>query len=328
MRLEDKALIDIRRSYSAAIKDTKKEMRSIQKMIRGLEKQGYTPDVALMMLRQKMNIIADTLDDRLRSWVSDATTITKTGQLQMAGIANQIQPTLALSSLGGSPTPTAKINWNYVPESTIQNFVGFASDGSPLSTLFSKIPNEAGLAIKDAISSGIAMGKNPREVAETIIKITDDVPLARANVIARTEMLRAARETSRVSYSSNDIVTGYTRQATQDERTCLACLALSGTFYKSDEVMPSHPNCRCVMIPKTKSWAEITGDESIPDTSVQGLSSDEIIAGLDDSEVRTILGSKRYALWQSGTPLSEMVSVRDNSRWGPTTIIKPIKDVA
>ncbi|NBT33509.1 MAG: hypothetical protein EBT13_16860 [Rhodobacteraceae bacterium] len=153
------------------------------------------------------------------------------------------------------------------------------------------------------------------------------LPRRRAETIARTEMLRASREAQRLQYESNPAVNGYRRVATQDSRVCLACLALSGTLHKTAEIMPSHPNCRCVMVPVTPSLAEITGDPSIPDLRPGAITSDNILTGLNEKEIVGIMGPKRYELFKNGTPLVDMVEVRMDPRWGPTTRVKPIKDI-
>lgn len=105
-------------------------------------------------------------------------------------------------------------------------------------------------------------------------------------------MIRSAREAQRQLYTENPSVKGFRRQATQDSRVCLACLALSGTLQATDTIMPSHPNCRCVMIPETLSWAEITGDDSIPDTRPPVATPERILDGLSDDDKLKIMEFK------------------------------------
>jgi hypothetical protein len=81
------------------------------------------------------------------------------------------------------------------------------------------------------------------------------------------------------------------------------------------------------MVPTTPSLAEITGDPSIPDLRPGAVTSDAIMAGLDRSELVGIFGPRRLALLEEGVPIADMVEVRQDPRWGPTTRIKPIKDI-
>jgi hypothetical protein len=80
------------------------------------------------------------------------------------------------------------------------------------------------------------------------------------------------------------------------------------------------------MIPETLSWAEITGDSSIPDTRPAVATPDRILAGLNDSEIQEIMGEGRYRLWKEGKPLSDFVRVKQNQDWGPTTSIVPLRE--
>lgn len=53
----------------------------------------------------------------------------------------------------------------------------------------------------------------------------------------------------------DDVLKGEALVCALDERTCLACLELDGT----DQKVPVHDGCRCVVVPIPKSWAELTG---------------------------------------------------------------------
>lgn len=81
------------------------------------------------------------------------------------------------------------------------------------------------------------------------------------------------------------------------------------------------------MIPETLSWAEITGDSSIPDTRSEVATSDRILAGLSDDDKLAIMGSKRYEMYLNGVRLEQMVQVVPNADWGPTTRIKPLRNL-
>jgi len=64
--------------------------------------------------------------------------------------------------------------------------------------------------------------------------------------------------------------------------------------------MPSHVNCRCVQVPVTLSWAEITGDSSIPDTRPEVATLERILAGLSEADKLAIMEPKRYEMYQAG----------------------------
>jgi hypothetical protein len=102
-------------------------------------------------------------------------------------------------------------------------------------------------------------------------------------------------------------------------------LQTSTGWYIANNII-SH-NCRCVMIPETLSWAEITGDSSIPDTRPKVATGEEILKGLTPLEAQQILGTARYNLYAEGLPLSDMATVVQNADWGPTTRVLPLRDL-
>ena len=210
----------------------------------------------------------------------------------------------------------------------MERFVGFSTNGTPLSDLFNKIAIDYGANIRDTISTGILLGQNPRKIARQI-RIDTGMPLYRAETIARTESQRAARAATVDNYNENtNLIKGYIRLATADSRTCAACFALHGTVYKLEKLMPTHPNCRCIIVPQTKSWAEITGDDSLEDESDKIPTADELFNKLSEKDKIRVLGPGRYELMkQQNLTLKDFMSINNNSEWGPTTVIKPIRDL-
>ena len=278
-------------------------------------------------MKQRLEQNIRDLGENLKKFSVEGATITADGQLQSAILANEASIGLVEAAAGRKPANVSLgSSWTMLPDEQLQTFVGFSGDGSPLGELFATIPQVTTDAMTMAMVQGISLGEGPRTVARRVRKVAD-IGRQRAETIARTEMIRSAREVQRQLYTQNMAVQGYRRQATQDSRVCLACLALSGTLHKTDEIMPSHPNCRCVMIPETLSWAEITGDSSIPDTRPEVASPERILAGLSESDKLAIMGPQRYAMYKEGKPLADFVQVIPNQEWGPNTRVLPLRDL-
>jgi hypothetical protein len=69
-----------------------------------------------------------------------------------------------------------------------------------------------------------------------------------------------AKAFDEVYKANKDILIGKIWTSANDDRVCLLCLPLGGTFYKFGEThppMPRHPRCRCLFRPKTKSLKEL-----------------------------------------------------------------------
>jgi len=324
---EETAVADISRAYRAATAQLLRELEALEGRLAEREAAGEPLADAALAMRDRLERLIDQLRGRLGELSPEAVEIVSQGQQLALEFVNSETGNLILASTGDKARAAEILGtFDSLPDEAIREFVGFSSDGSPLAVLFDSIAQDVPSALQLTLSSGIAQGRNPREVARDMVRIAD-LPRRRAETIARTEMIRAGREGQRVIYESSPVVTSYRRVATQDARVCLGCLALSGTMHRTSEIMPSHPNCRCVMVPVTPSLAEITGDPSIPDLRPGAVNADKIMAGLDRSELIGIFGPRRLALLEEGVPIADMVEVRQDPRWGPTTRIKPIKDL-
>lgn len=317
----------MQRAYRAASKASIRELQALEDRIAEREANGEPPSATIEFMRQRIISNIEELGQNLKKFSIEGAKITADGQLESAILANEATQRLVETAAGKKPAGVSVgLGWTNLPDETLQTFVGMAGDGSPLAELFDTIPQFVTDAMKLSLAQGISLGEGPRTVARRLQRVAM-VGQSRAETIARTEMIRSAREAQRQLYAENPSVTGFRRQATQDARVCLACLALSGTLQKTDEIMPSHPNCRCVMIPETLSWAEITGDSSIPDTRPKVATGEEILKGLTPLEAQQILGTARYNLYAEGLPLSDMATVVPNADWGPTTRVLPLRDL-
>jgi SPP1 gp7 family putative phage head morphogenesis protein len=324
---EGVAISRMQRAYKAATKASIDELEALEGRIAEREANGEPPSETILWMRQRIIDNIEELGRNLKKFSIEGAQITADGQLESAILANEASGSMVETAAGRKPAGvTLGSSWTTLPDESLQAFVGFSGDGSPLGELFATIPQVTTDAMQMALVQGISLGEGPRTVARRVRKASD-IGRYRAETIARTEMIRSAREAQRQLYTENFAVQGYRRQATQDSRVCLACLALSGTLHKTDEIMPSHPNCRCVMIPETLSWAEITGDSSIPDTRPAVATPDRILAGLSDADKMAIMGPARYQMYLDGKPLADFVQVEPNMDWGPTTRVLPLRSL-
>ena len=317
----------MQRAYKAATKASIDELEALEGRIQERMDNGEDPSDTILWMRQRIIDNIEELGRNLKKFSVEGAVITADGQLQSAILANDATQSLVETAAGKKPAGvTLGTSWTNLPDESLQAFVGFAGDGSPLAVLFDAIPQVTTDAMQMALVQGISLGEGPRTVARRVRKAAD-IGRYRAETIARTEMIRSAREAQRQLYSQNPAVQGYRRQATQDSRVCLACLALSGTLYATDEIMPSHVNCRCVLVPVTMSWAEITGDSSIPDTRPAVATPERILAGLSDADKLAIMGPARYQMYKDGKPLADFVQVVPNQDWGPNTRVRPLREL-
>ncbi len=108
----------------------------------------------------------------------------------------------------------------------------------------------------EVLAQGIAEGR-PTELITKDLKGRLNVTKSRAEVIVRTESLRAHNEASRNYYAQNgiDLVMYF---ATSDDRSCPLCTAQAGNIFKRNAItVPRHPRCRCYLAPYADSVFDI-----------------------------------------------------------------------
>ena len=108
----------------------------------------------------------------------------------------------------------------------------------------------------EVLAQGIAEGR-PTELITKDLKGRLNVTKTRAEVIVRTEALRAHNEASRNYYAQNgiDLVMYF---ATSDDRSCPLCTAQAGNIFKRNAItVPRHPRCRCYLAPYADSVFDI-----------------------------------------------------------------------
>lgn len=194
------------------------------------------------------------------------------------------------------------------------NVIIGAAAGSPLRDLIAASWPNAVDAITGKLIEGVALGRNPRVIAREMAQASG-MSLARALNVARTEQIRAYRESSRQLYQQAGI-TQYRRISAKSARTCPLCLGLDGRIYDTQNAMHSHPSCRCTSVPI------VPGYKFPPRQSAA-----EWFAGQDEDTQRAVLGPGRLDLYRRGVPLGAMVELYDDPKWGPQTRARTLAQI-
>lgn len=216
--------------------------------------------------------------------------------------------------------------FNRLPVSAVESVAGFLSDGSPLSALLAELGPASAARVRESLLAGLALGTGTRQIAQQI-RAALGGNLSRAMRIARTETMRAYRDATHESYKRNgDVLQGWTWVAGTGPRTCPVCWEMHGTVHPITEQLSSHPHCRCVAVPLTKSWAEL-GFSGVRDTRPKIERGDVLFRKLTPAEQRAILGKAKYEAWQRGEiTLRDLVGYRVDPRWGPGRYERSLPD--
>src|SRR5690606_25989511 len=145
------------------------------------------------------------------------------------------------------------------------------------------------------LAEGVVLGRNPNRVAAEIRR-TLGADIQRARTVARTEMLRAYRESTRAAYRAQG-VSSWIWLSAADERTCAACWAMHGRRFSTQHPMAAHPNCRCAMVP------------SVPGVSVP-RGADEFARLAPDQQARVLGPAAARAYRDGAIGLDDMVRTK------------------
>jgi len=157
-----------------------------------------------------------------------------------------------------------------------------------------------GQQMSRTLAEGLAQGYGPRKIARNLRKTVSNITKTRANVIARTEIIRAHAEGQldsfeRLGVEELELMAEWSTAG--DERVCAECGELEGvvmTVKEARGLIPRHPNCRCAWIPassKRKEKGQLWGrdkDRAI-EKSIQAESPKKI--------KRTAAEVKRRSTW-------------------------------
>lgn len=186
-------------------------------------------------------------------------------------------------------------------------------------------------AMKTELFRGVAYGLHPNKAARLMLQRTEGAfngGLARARVIARTEMLDAHRSASRAQQDRmRDVLQGWQWIATFDRRTCPSCLSLHGSEYPLTQAGPlDHQQGRCDRLPVTKSWKDLGFD--VPEPPSRLPDAEAWFNGLPQSDREAIMGRDRLSLLDDGKIGWKDLSQRvDNRAWRPSFTPTPVKDL-
>ncbi len=187
----------------------------------------------------------------------------------------------------------------------------------------------------NTIRSGMVSGKTMDEMSREVRDFMQTTQ-RNAEALVRTSVITTNAEAHMAAYDANaDLMAGYQWMATLDPRTCATCGALDGQEWKVGESHPSpslHWSCRCMLLPKTKSWEQLAReahgnstlakqlDQMDPGTraSMDGqvaasTTYEDWLNAQSEATQRDILGTKRYDIMQRGNlRLSDLVNQSGN----------------
>ncbi len=206
----------------------------------------------------------------------------------------------AADEIGISPS------FSRVPKGAVESLLGHLGDGSPLRGVLNRYGAAGAARIEQELIAGLVAGEGLAKVARRLRDV-EELSRAKAMQILRTESLRAYRESSRKNYQKNEqYISGFIWCSAKQVRTCLACIALDGTFFPLDKPLPAHTNCRCTSYPVLKG-----------EPPRQRETAAQWFAKQPDSVKRNSMTDAELDAYNAGlVSLQDFVGRTDSEKWG------------
>ncbi|CAB4139138.1 Phage head morphogenesis domain [uncultured Caudovirales phage] len=320
-------------AWETARSSIQSKLDALMERITEAQDAGEPVSLSWLNSERRYRELIEQVDTELASLTE--TILPKITEAQSDGIALSVDAAkqLTVSALGPAPEGV-EVAWNRLPKATVEALVGYASDGSPLRVLLDEFGLDASRQIRGVLIAGVSRGAGAMQMTRELKTLVGDGKdpgnlKGRAETIVRTEFHRASRAAQLDSYGQNaDLFEGWVWTAALDGRTCTSCWAMHGTLHPLTEMLDDHPNGRCVMTPRTKSWDELTGEGGYEDTRPTIEDGSARFARLTPERQKEVLGAGLYDLYAAGkVSLPELVRQYSNPRWGTMRRPATLKEV-
>lgn len=272
----------------------REQIQALAEHFAALAERGETVSADAVARDARFRALLAQLQLALNDYGAEAERVVDDGQRRRAAEGWQHAQALTRSVSG------VGISLDRLPVEAVANIVSLARAGKPLSLLMEARYPLAAQGMLDRLITGTALGWNPRKTARSMMEQGVSKGLNHVLLVARDQQLRAYRTASLQAYRQSGFVIGYKRLAARQPRTCLACLALDGKFYRLDEEMPLHPQDRCL----AEGQRVTTSRGEIP---IEGVSVGDVVL-------------TQYGRWQPVTATArrwysgEMIRLRQDGR--------------
>jgi hypothetical protein len=263
--------------------------------------------------------------NQLDSLAAHTAVVITDGAGQVTSIAVTAQAAIAGSQLPSAGFQLAKVNPDVIGSIVARTSGQITARTRPLA--------QAGQqAVRQALVRGAASTDNPVKVARDMVRLARagavDLPLWRAEAIARTELNDAARAATQAWGTANSsTLQGWEWLSSRSAATCPACWGQDGTIHDLTETGPDgHVNCRCTRMVRTKTWRELGLDLDEP-AGLARLSAEDHFRTLTADQQLNVMGPARLKALDDGAPWSSLAVEKHNVDWRRSFQVKPVRDL-
>jgi SPP1 gp7 family putative phage head morphogenesis protein len=304
MRGEREAVRRVQRGYEYASERLQERIDMLRKM----EEAGQS----VVYIKGQAEAVLAEVSGLARMAAEDAGTVVNAMRERV--ILNTLADATRLAEEAGQRVSLAA-TFSQVPEGAVREMAARPLFGvTPLQSA-RRIASGMEEDLRTALVGGLAEGSSIGEIATEVEEIATLTETAAARMV-RTNLAAASNDALRMAYEANeDVLDGYTWDATLDERVCVRCGVLHGTFFPLGSKPPGpplHPNCRCVLTPHLKEDGE-------PDKEEYVRARPLLESGERSRRTELIPSNTRFESWLRKQPSDATINVTGseikNSLW-------------
>lgn len=328
LRSEDAAVHQMLAAWSDAYWPIHQEVTELAGKIARARAAGDEVSAAWLYQQRRLQAVLDEVRRQVIRYTVAAARATTLQQTAAVGLAMQDAAEM-MNAVVARNLPGLAATFAAIDPAVVTTAVGYLGDGSPILAHLSRtLPGDMVDRIRDTIMRGVIQGKSQDWMLR---EVTRDLSIAhsRATTILRTESLRIYRETTRQTFVANaDVLDTWVWTASLDGRCCVACVVMHGTEHPITATLDGHPRCRCTMIPRTKTWAQL-GATGVPETRLPlPEPGAEWLVSQSPAVQRALMGSAKYEAWKAGeVSLEDMVARHTSPVWGTTRGERSLKAI-
>lgn len=271
----------------------------------------------MLMARERYQRLLWQIQQELEDYTEFAADLIAKSQKELGRMGIEHGAQAIQLALGEGAPGIVGAYFDKLPISAVENMVGLTATGSPVADVLAKHWPDAVQRMTDILVRNTGLGINPRQTAREMADGMAAEGLNNAMTVARTEQLRVYREASRQQYQKSGLVPQYRRMCARQPRTCMACIALDGEVYDTEDLMELHPNDRCTMIPLVAGMPPIEMETG-----------KEWFEKQPEHVQRKMMGPGRYDLYEKGQiDLEDLVVIGEHPDWGPTAGVRSLADL-
>lgn len=298
-------------AYLGAAQRIRLQILQLGERIEQARENGERVSPSWLYQQERLSALLRQVQNEIISFGAGASTTIENMQREAATLGlNHAADLFAI----GAPGVSVSGGFARLSAQAALDFAGFAADGSPLAELLLQLAPSAAETVKQTLFSGIVRGAGAKEMAREVYQSLGG-NMARSLLIARTETLRAYRESSQRFYETNtDVVNGWKWIAACNARTCPVCWAMHGSEHPTSEQFASHPGCRCTPVP-------------ITDFSPPLKTGPARFATLPAAQQLKVLGPLKFENYTAGRiSLQDLVGTVTDKRWGMSLRERSLQD--